>query len=54
MGTGGVGPVGVGTGGVAGGVVVGVRTGGGWVHPKGSNSMAMSGLSDEEPLAGAG
>ena len=28
--------------------------GGGWVHPKGANSMAMSGLSFEQPLVGAG
>ena len=28
--------------------------GGGWVHPKGANSMAASGLSFEEPLVGAG
>ena len=28
--------------------------GGGWVHPKGANSMAVSGLSFEQPLVGAG
>ena len=28
--------------------------GGGWVHPKGANSMAASGLSFEQPLIGAG
>ena len=28
--------------------------GGGWVHPKGANSMAMPGLSFEQPLVGAG
>ena len=28
--------------------------GGGWVHPKGANSMAESGLSFEQPLVGAG
>ena len=28
--------------------------GGGWVHPKGANSMAASGLSFERPLVGAG
>ena len=27
--------------------------GGGWVHPKGANSMAVSGLSFEQPLVGA-
>ena len=26
---------------------------GGWVHPKGTNSMAVSGLSFEQPLVGA-
>ena len=26
----------------------------GWVHPKGANSMAASGLSFEQPLVGAG
>ena len=28
--------------------------GGEWVHPKGANSMAVSGLSFEQPLVGAG
>ena len=28
--------------------------GGGWVHPKGANSMAAFGLSFERPLVGAG
>ena len=28
--------------------------GGGWVHPKGANSMAVPGLSFEQPLVGAG
>ena len=28
--------------------------GGGWVHPKGANSTAASGLSFEQPLVGAG
>ena len=28
--------------------------GGGWVHPKGANSLAVSGLSFEQPLVGAG
>ena len=28
--------------------------GDGWVHPKGANSMAVSGLSFEQPLVGAG
>ena len=28
--------------------------GGGWVHPKGANSMATSGLSFEQPLVRAG
>ena len=28
--------------------------GGGWVHPKGANSMAASGLNFEQPLVGAG
>ena len=28
--------------------------GGGWVHPKGANSMAVSGLSFKQPLVGAG
>jgi len=27
--------------------------GGGWVHPRGANSMAVSGLAHEKPLAGA-
>ena len=27
--------------------------GGGWVHPKGADSMAVFGLSLEEPLVGA-
>ena len=28
--------------------------GGGWVHPKGANSMAISGFACEKPLVGAG
>ena len=28
--------------------------GGGWVHPKGANSMAMSGLRDRKVLVGTG
>ena len=28
--------------------------GGGWVHPKGADSMAMSKLACEKPLVGAG
>ena len=28
--------------------------GGGWVHPKGSNSMAVSGLHDRKVLVGTG
>ena len=28
--------------------------GGGWVHPNGANSMAVSGLRFEQPLVGAG
>jgi len=28
--------------------------GGGWVHPKGTNSTAMSWLTYEQPLVGAG
>ena len=28
--------------------------GGGWVHPKGANNMAVSGLSFEQRLVGAG
>ena len=28
--------------------------GGGWVYPKGANSMAMFGLACEKPLVGAG
>ena len=28
--------------------------GGGWVHPIGANSMAVSGLACEKPMVGAG
>ena len=32
----------------------GGMVGGGWVHPKGENSMVVSGLGHKEPLAKAG
>ena len=35
-------------------VAKGGAGGGGWVHLKGANSMATSGLSFEQPLDGAG